>query len=178
MVALKWSDLNFKENTVSITKSTTIVNGKSWTKIPKTRSSIRKISVPSSVMAAAKTYHKEQLEYRLAIGSQWVWDDYIFIQWDGRQMHPDTPYKTFKKIIKRHNESVENAADKLPDIPLHGLRHTSTTLLISQNVEVRTASNRLGHAQTSTTMDIYSHALAKMDELAATALDDLLVKKA
>ena len=93
-------------------------------------------------------------------------------------MHPDTPYKTFKKIIKRYNESVKKEEDKLPDIPLHGLRHTSATLLISQNVDVKTVSNRLGHAQTSTTMDIYSHALRKMDEQAANVLDDLLVKKA
>ena len=93
-------------------------------------------------------------------------------------MHPDTPYKTFKKIIRRYNESVTEEADKLPDIPLHGLRHTSATLLISQNVDVKTVSNRLGHAQTSTTIDIYSHALKKKDEQAADVLDDLLVKKA
>jgi len=81
-------------------------------------------------------------------------------------------------IIKRYNASVKNEAEKLPDIPLHGLRHTSATLLISQNVDVKTVSNRLGHAQTSTTMDIYSHALKKMDEQAAVVLDDLLGKKA
>ncbi|MBO5112103.1 MAG: tyrosine-type recombinase/integrase [Lachnospiraceae bacterium] len=66
----------------------------------------------------------------------------------------------------------------MPDIPLHELRHTSATLLISQNVDVKTVSNRLGHAQTSTTMDIYSQALQKMDEQAAVALDDLLTKNA
>lgn len=93
-------------------------------------------------------------------------------------MHPDTPYKTFKRIIKRYNSTVENESDKLPDIPLHGLRHTSATLLISQNVDVKTVSNRLGHAQTSTTMDIYSHALQKMDEQAAATLDNLLTKNA
>ena len=72
---------------------------------------------------------------------------------------------------------ITNDEEKLPEIPLHGLRHTSATLLISQNVDVRTVSGRLGHAQTSTTMDIYSHALKKMDEKAADVLDSLLVKK-
>ena len=72
-----------------------------------------------------------------------------------------------------------NATHKepLPDIPLHGLRHTSATLLISQNIDVRTVSNRLGHAQTSTTMNIYSHSLQKKDEAAAETLETLLVKK-
>ena len=178
LIALEWSDLDFTDNSVNITKSTACVNGKPITKSTKTNSSIRKISVPASVMTLAKKYRKEQLEYRMTLGSQWQGNNYIFIQWNGCQMHPDTPYKTFKKIIKRHNASVTNESDKLPDIPLHGLRHTSATLLISQNVDVKTVSNRLGHAQTSTTMDIYSHALKKMDEQAAVVLDDLLTKKA
>lgn len=178
LVALEWSDLDFTDNSVSITKSTACVNGKPVTKGTKTNSSIRKISVPASVMYLAKKYKTEQMQYRLAIGSQWEGNNFIFIQWNGKQMHPDTPYKTFKKIIKRHNASVTDDSQKLPDIPLHGLRHTSATLLISQNVDVKTVSNRLGHAQTSTTMDIYSHALKKMDEQAAIVLDDLLTKKA
>ena len=45
-------------------------------------------------------------------------------------------------------------------------------------MDVKTVSSRLGHAQISTTMDIYSHALKKMDEKAAAVLDNLLVKNA
>ncbi len=178
LIALEWSDLDFTDNSVHVTKSTSLVNGKPETKAPKTRTSIRKISVPASVMTLAKAYRKEQLHYRLAIGTQWEGSNYIFIQWNGKQMYPDTPYNTFKRIIHRYNESCCREEDKLPDIPLHGLRHTSATLLISQNVDVKTVSNRLGHAQTSTTMDIYSHALQKLDEQAAVALDNLLTKKA
>lgn len=178
LIALEWSDLDFVDNTVNITKSTSVVNGKPLTKTPKTATSIRKISVPGSVMNVAREYRKEHMEYKLAIGSQWQGDNYIFIQWNGKQMYPDTPSSTFKKIIKRYNSSIEDKEKRLPDISLHGLRHTSATLLISQNIDVRTVSNRLGHAQTSTTMDIYSHALQKMDEKAANALDDLLSKKA
>lgn len=178
IIALEWSDLDFAKNSVHINKSTTVVNGKPLTKKPKTASSIRTISVPASVMTIAKEWRKEQLSYRMAIGIQWVGDNYIFIQWNGKQMYPDTPYTTFKKIIRRYNNSVETESEKLPDIPLHGLRHTSATLLISQNVDVRTVSGRLGHSQTSTTMDIYSHSLQKMDEKASEALDNLLSKKA
>lgn len=178
MIALEWSDIDFNNNSISITKSTTIANGKPITKAPKTQSSVRILSVPASVMAVTKEYRKEQLEYRIAIGSQWIGENHVFIQWNGKQMHPDTPYNTFKRIIRRYNEQTMDEAKKLPDIPLHGLRHTSATLLISQNVDVRTVSGRLGHAQTSTTMDIYSHALKKMDEKAADALDNLLTKKA
>lgn len=178
ILALEWADLDFKQHTVSITKSTSTADGKALTKGPKTRSSVRVISIPGFIMELAKEWKTEQLRYRLAIGSQWQGENHLFIQWNGKQMHPDTPYKVFKKIIKRYNGTVKNEAEKLPDIPLHGLRHTSATLLISQKVDVRTVSGRLGHAQTSTTMDIYSHALKEMDEKAANALDQLLNKKA
>lgn len=177
LIALEWSDLDFTKGSVSVTKSTSTVNGKPLTKTPKTTTSVRVLSVPASVMQVAKDYRKEQLQYRMAIGSQWQGNNYIFIQWNGQQMHPDTPYKTFKKIIRKHNTHAPDS-EKLPEIPLHGLRHTSATLLISQNIDVRTVSARLGHAQTSTTMDIYSHALQKMDEKAADALDTLLSQKA
>lgn len=60
----------------------------------------------------------------------------------------------------------------------YGLRHTSATLLIAENVDIRTVSARLGHAQTSTTMNIYAHSLKKMDEKADSALDNILIKKA
>lgn len=68
LVALEWSDFDFTENSVSITKSTTAVNGKSVTKTTKTNSSIRKISVPASVMSLVKKYKKEQMQYRLSMG--------------------------------------------------------------------------------------------------------------
>ena len=66
---------------------------------------------------------------------------------------------------------------KLPDIPLHGLRHTSATLLISKNVDIRTVAGRLGHAQTSTTTDIYSHFLKRADTAASDTLEELFKSK-
>ena len=126
-----------------------------------------------------KSYKLEQNKYRLSIGSQWIGENFLFIQWNGKQMDLSTPYHTFKKIIKNYNKTVtEESSKKLPDIPLHGLRHTSATLLISQNIDVRTVSSRLGHAQTSTTMNIYAHSLKKMDEVAADTLENLFIKQA
>ena len=90
-------------------------------------------------------------------------------------MDISTPNKVFKKVIRIYNETHE---DKLPEITLHGLRHTSATLLIAQNVDVKTVSSRLGHSETSTTMDIYAHALQKQDELAAESLGELFALEA
>lgn len=177
-VALLWSDIDMDNKTVSITKSTGIVNGKPYTKAPKNHTSERTISVPDHIIRLLKRYRLEYNTYHLSIGDKWQTrpdrEEYLFIRWDGSQMFPSTPYQVFKDILHRYNTTH---TEPLPDIPLHGLRHTSATLLISQNIDVRTVSNRLGHAQTSTTMNIYSHSLQKKDEAAAQTLETLLVKK-
>ena len=174
IVALEWSDIDFTQNTITVNKASVLVKAKPITKRPKNKTSVRTISVPGPVMALIRDYQRQQYRYRLSVGSYWEGDNYIFIQDNGRQMYPSTPYGVFKDIIHRYNRT---ATVPLPDIPLHGLRHTSATLLISQNIDVRTVSGRLGHAQTSTTMNIYSHQLKKMDEKAADALDDLFSQK-
>ena len=96
-------------------------------------------------------------------------------QSDGSMMSYSTPYATFQDAIDRYNADKE-PADQLPHIPFHGLRHTSATLLIAAHQDVRTVSNRLGHAQASTTMNIYAHALKENDRTASNALENILCK--
>lgn len=186
LVALTWKDLDFKTNTISINKSTATVKGQVIEKTPKNKSSVREITIPEFITDMPKKYKVEQMELKVSLGDQWQgcegkdWQDSnnIFIQWNGKQMNISTPYQTFKDIIHKYNATVEDSSLKLPNIPLHGLRHTSATLLISDNIDVRTVTARLGHAQTSTTMNIYAHSLKKSDEKAASSLNNLLIKKA
>ena len=46
----------------------------------------------------------------------------------------------------------------------HDLRHTHATLLIANNIDMKTASTRLGHSNISTTMNIYTHPLSENDK--------------
>lgn len=177
LLALTWDDMNFDNNSISISKSTGYTGKETYIKSPKNKSSIRVIKLPEPLMELSKRYKKEQQELRLSLGDQWQGENYLFIQWNGRQMNIATPYHTFKDIIAKYNSTITNVADKLPDIPFHGLRHTSATLLISENVDIRTVSARLGHAQTSTTMNIYAHSLKELDEKAADTLGSLLKRK-
>lgn len=90
-------------------------------------------------------------------------------------MYPSTPTHLIKKYIDKFN--AENTDNLLPHISFHGLRHTSATLLISNNTDVKTVSHRMGHSQTSVTLDIYSHAFNAADKAATKKMDDILYKK-
>lgn len=57
------------------------------------------------------------------------------------------------------------------------MRHTFATLLISNNVDVKTVSSKLGHAQTSTTLNFYVHNLESTDKASAELLENILVKE-
>ena len=81
-----------------------------------------------------------------------------------------TPYSALQDLLRHYNAN-KNETDKLPMILYHGLRHTSATLPIAAHQDVRTVSNRLGHAQASTTMNIYTEVEAgTMSQAEATAL--------
>ena len=74
-----------------------------------------------------------------------------------------------------YNKNCEKEENRLPLIRLHDLRHTSATLLLSNDVDIETVSRRLGHSKASVTLDIYGHALPENDRKAANALEKMLV---
>ena len=93
-------------------------------------------------------------------------EDYLFRQPGGDPMVPSTFTFRFKKILREGN---------LPDnLNVHSLRHTNASMLIAQGVDVRTVAGLLGHAQPSTTLDIYSHAFDKNKKLAQEKLAEAM----
>lgn len=173
LLALKWPDIDFEHDIVKVTKSITLVDGKPVVKAPKTRTSYRTVSIPHNLTTRLKALKRSEIELRLKMGQDWQGEDWLFIQDKGKLMSYSTPYEALQDIIKRYNED-KNESKKLPVIPFHGLRHTSATLLIAAKQDVKTVSHRLGHAQTSTTMNIYTHALEECDKKASTVLEDML----
>lgn len=178
LIALTWDDLNFEKATVSIMKSVCRVKKKLIVKSTKTKKSARLISLPAIVLSLAREWKKEQAYYRLSIGSQWKDGGYIFTRWNGEMMGLETPYQILHRVINNYNAAQTDESARLPLIPLHGLRHTAATLLIGSNVDIRTVSSRLGHADVTTTLNIYSHALKELDRKAADTLENVLTNKA
>lgn len=185
LIALQWQDINFETGAVEIKKSTGYVNKQIITKETKNKSSNRTVYLPKSILIMLKNYRKEQMRLALSLGDAWMGfyktsefdQNYIFIQHDGKQMHPSTPYHAFQKIIRRYNAALPKGEKPLPEIPLHGLRHTAATLLISQNTDIKTVSGLLGHSQSSTTINIYAHSLEKSIMNVADTMEKMLVKR-
>lgn len=177
LLALQWSDIDFKEDMLRVSRAATIIDGKQTVKVPKTKTSVRTVSIPHSLTIRLQRLKNARLEYRLKLGQRWKGDNWVFIQENGRMMHCSTPYQALQDAIRRYNSGKEEK-QQLPVIPFHGLRHTSATLLIAGKQDIKTVSRRLGHAKASTTVNIYAHALEESDKKAAALLESLLEKHA
>lgn len=130
-IALTWEDIDFENNTLSINKATAKGKTGQYIKTPKTKKSVREVTVPTEVIRLLKRLRAEQNTRKLAIGEDWeeTLDEngkpyhFVYTQANGKQMCIDTPTQRFSKLIADYNSTVEKEEDKLPNISLHGRRH-------------------------------------------------------
>ena len=163
---LTWSDVDFEHGIVDINKSSLyLVDRGIFDDDTKNASSRRVIRLPDQALQLLKEWKTEQDKQRLKAGDRWQNSGKVFTSWDGKPIHPDTVSGWFHDFIRRHD---------LPEITVHSLRHTNATLLIASGTDIKTVSKRLGHANVTTTGNIYTHAIKTADEIAADTLNDIL----
>lgn len=167
LMGLEWQDVDFKNGIISINRSSQYLSDMGvFTKVPKTESSIREIAIPDFIISLLEEYKLWYEEQKSIYGELWTDSDRLFVQADGKPMHPSTISKWFVKYVGQIG---------LPVINFHGLRHTNASLLVAQNIDIAVISARLGHAQISTTLDFYVHPLLSHNRKAGYALENLLL---
>ena len=167
LMGLEWQDVDFKNGIISINRSSQYLADMGvFTKVPKTESSIREIAIPEFIISLLEEYKLWYEEQKSIYGELWTNSDRLFVQADGKPMHPSTISKWFVKYVGQIG---------LPVINFHGLRHTNASLLVAQNIDIAVISARLGHAQISTTLDFYVHPLLSHNRKAGYALENLLL---
>ena len=169
LCGLKWGDIDFNDKLIHIQRASLYAKGKGvFEDRTKNESSERTIKIAGEALKLLLEYKMYQNTNRIKIADRWQDKDYVFTQWDGKPIHPDSITNWFGKFRKKYN---------LPDINIHSLRHTNASLLIAAGADLKTVSKRLGHSQLSTTGNIYTHAIKSADERAAETIQDILKPK-
>ena len=167
LMGLEWQDVDFRNGIISINRSSQYLSDMGvFTKVPKTESSIREIAIPEFIISLLEEYKLWYEDQKSLYGELWTNSDRLFVQADGKPMHPSSISKWFVKYV---------GTIGLPVINFHGLRHTNASLLVAQNIDIAVISARLGHAQISTTLDFYVHPLLSHNRKAGYALENLLL---
>lgn len=169
MLALKWSDIDFKNHTLRIYKTYyNESNNKKKYEIltPKTEGSIRTIEFNPVLDGLFEEHREFQEKNKQDYEMLYHDDEFIFTTKDG---YP----QTIKQISLRLKRLLEKTSIK-KNITPHSFRHTHTSLLIEANVHIKEIQERLGHSDINTTMDIYAHMTKNMKKKASTKFGKLM----
>lgn len=149
-LALKWSDISFKNNTINVTKSVTNgMNNRLYISNGKTINSVRLIDMDSQTMEYLKQWRLMQQKEMLKLGFNFLSsDNYIFSTVNNSIVSVSKPDQWNRAICKNYN---------LRRIKIHGFRHTHASLLFDAGVSMKDVKDRLGHSDIKTTMNIYTH---------------------
>ena len=170
VLGLKWDKVDFDGNRVHICNNVLYSPDVGiYEDSPKTATSNRYITLPLETMKLLRQYRAWQSGERLRLGEYFQNQDFVFCQDNGKPMHPDSVTDWLKKFSKRHG---------LPHINPHAFRHTMASMLYFNGVDSVSISKRLGHAQVSTTANIYAHVMEEADQRNADILADVFLKKA
>lgn len=148
-LALKWSDIDFDNNTIRINKTyyNPSNNKKKYQLLtPKTESSIGTIALEPLVIEALKNYKiKVQATW---INELYVDNDFVFTDING--------YPLVKQRITQWIASIMPKTSINKHISSHSFRYTHCALLIEAGVHIKEIQERLRHSDINTTMNIYA----------------------
>jgi integrase len=165
--ALQWSDLDVETGTLTISRAVVSVPDGTIVKDTKTHA-VRRLVLDEETMAQLVGYQQDRDTQLRRLGLPPLSLESFVFSSDplGTQpWHPDTTTHAFRRLSRKVG---------LTGVRLHDLRHLHATQLLAAGVPVRTVSGRLGHAQTSTTLNVYAHALAASDREAALTFSRLM----
>ncbi|AYJ48804.1 site-specific integrase [Rhodococcus sp. P1Y] len=148
IAGLRWSDVDFKKNTVNIANSRVAVGSKIVEGTPKSRRSKRRLPLPKPLAAALKAASAQQAQDKLLLGVHYVDSIYVVRLPSGEPVHPNLLTFRWGKVLK---------AAGLKTVRLHDARHTCATLMHLQGVPIAVIAAWLGHASAAFTLSVYAH---------------------
>lgn len=159
IIGLKWIDIDFTQETISIKRAVSNIakvqsdGTREWGVIehtPKTETSVRTIPMPKTLVKALKQHKAEQSKEKLKYSDLYTDYNLVFCSECGNYF--DT--RNLTRSYTRHLKKIG-----LPYRNFHALRHTYATRLFENNVPIKTVQALLGHKDIGTTMNIYTHVM-------------------
>lgn len=148
IAGLRWTDIDFANNTLSIANNRTSAGGKTVEGDPKSNSSRRTLPLTGTLKTALEAAKLRQKRERLALGPDYGSGEYVMSNEAGEPYNP--------AVLSRYWARIAKAAG-VRHIRLHDARHTAATTLHLQGVPVAVIAAWIGHSDASFTMKVYAH---------------------
>ena len=166
LLALKWSDIDWDRNTISVQRQLKRkYEYKEYFSSLKTKSGRRTISLGINTIDKLRDHHQQQMNEKKEMGDRWNENDLIFPSTIGTPTHQRNLLRKFKTLIEESG---------LREIRFHDLRHTAASLMLNHGISPLIVAKRLGHSKVSITLDTYGHLLPGMQQETANFIDGLV----
>jgi integrase len=171
VVGLRWEDVDFGENIIDINHSLIYRKDEGTGKVrfhittPKTKAGSRIIPMLDDVQAALIQERIRQMQTGYNESVVDGYSGFIFQNRYGECLSPHCVNRAIERITRDYNKAEELAAEKenrkpelLPHFTVHNLRHTFCTRFCENETNLKVIQEIMGHADITTTMDIYNEA--------------------
>lgn len=176
LLGLKWCDIDFKTNELTVQRSIQrvpifegdkIVKYEVIEQTPKTKNSNRTIPIPLNIISKLKKHKKEQNQLILYAGEAYTNNNYILCDKLGNIIDEKKPGRNLKSILKKLD---------IEPMKFHALRHTYATRLFEAGVPPKTVQHLMGHADIQTTLNIYTHVMKGEKMEAVDKINNLFIE--
>lgn len=166
MLALTWDDIDMANNIIYINKNLVVVNGKKNIGKCKTQSSLRKITVPPTVISKLQEHRRRQMIERSAQIGSYKNNNLVVCKLNGDFITPASLSSMFPEMLKKYG---------LRKIRLHDLRHTYCSLGINYfHIPPTVIAQQAGHSSPKITMGLYSHSNEELQRESSDVFEDKL----
>ena len=178
LCGLRWENVDLDEGIIHVKEQ--VLNDKKnhsliHTKILKTNAAFRDISIPKGLINILKELKENRPNCLL--------NDFVILDRKNNMCNPRNVSMDFTHKVSKYKDTLEdkiksskkeiNNYMQLPQISIHGLRHTHATILLLKGENAKVISERLGHTSVKITLDTYSHVLPSMKKQTADLLDNV-----
>jgi len=161
-LGLRWENVDLESGALAVRQALGRVKGQGLVLGPvKSRAGKRTIALPAQLLTDLRAHRKAQNSERLAAGTWWHDEGFVFARPDGRPTDPKDDWRQWKALL------VESG---IPDARLHAARHTAATMLLAMGVPPRVVMEILGHSRITVTTR-YQHVVDGMHRDAAEKMD-------
>ena len=165
VLALEWTDIDFVERTITVSKSRTVLKNRPNVKAPKTKAGTRVIPIPEILYDVLISARKKK--------------GLVCPDTKGNLMSGNAQKNAWQAFMNHLNECAGGSKGAGPRKPVwvidsitpHMLRHTYATMLFDAGVDVKSAQRFLGHTDIEVTLSIYTHLTKFKEEQAIQMLD-------
>jgi integrase len=166
-LALRWSDVDLEAGRASVRQTLSRRAKGEAVRFdePKTPRSRRTVPLPKAVIEALRRHKAKQAEERLTLGSAYdATLELVFASETGGPVN-------YRNLDRRHFKAALKRAGLPETLRLYDLRHSFASLALAAGAHVLAVADRLGHASTKMTLDVYSHTLASVEAEATERIE-------